>query len=97
MLPEENETVVPFDRSVGGKVTPAIIGGQGKSGIVEAWRSFDWAARVRLVKLMAKVMAIMLALWVLLIVVTLGEAHLIIGAKNMKAIMGVIAGRTGRQ
>ncbi len=92
MLPEENETVVPFDRSFGGKVTPAIVGGQGKIGMVEAWKSFDWSSRIRLVKLMAKVVAIMLALWVLVTVVMIGEAHLIIGSKNMKAIMGAIAG-----
>jgi hypothetical protein len=96
MLPEENETVVPFDRSFGGKVTPAIIGGQGKIGMLEAWKSFDWSSRIRLVKLMAKIMVITLALWMLLIVVTIGEAHLIIGSKNMKAIMGAIAGRTGQ-
>jgi hypothetical protein len=93
MLPEENETVVPFDRSFGGKVTPAIIGGQGKIGMVEAWKSFDWASRVRLVKLMAKIVAIMIALWILLIVVTILEAHLIIGSKNMKAVMSAIAER----
>jgi len=29
MLPGEHETIVPFDRSFGGKVTLAIIGGQG--------------------------------------------------------------------
>lgn len=97
MLPEENETVVPFDRSFGGKVTPAIIGGQGKIGVVDAWRSFDWASRMRLVKLMAKLVAIMLALWVLVIAVTVGEAHLIIGEKNMKAFMGMIAERMNGQ
>jgi hypothetical protein len=92
MLPEENETVVPFDRSFGGKVTPAIIGGQGKIGMLEAWQSFDWSSRTRLVKLIAKIVAIMIALWILLIVVAIGEAHLVIGTENMKAVMGVIAG-----
>jgi len=92
MLPEENETVVPFDRSFGGKVTPAIVGGQGKIGMVEAWQSFDWSSRIRLVKLISKIVAIMIALWILLIVVALGEAHLIIGTKNMKAVMGGLAG-----
>lgn len=97
MLPEENETVVPFDRSFGGKVTPAIIGGQGKIGMLEAWQSFDWSSRVRLVKLMAKIVAIMLALWIVVIVVTIGEAHLIIGTKNMKNIMSVLAGRMNQR
>lgn len=55
MLPEEDEAIVPFDRSFGGKVTPQIVGGAGKIGIVEAWRSFDWASRVRFVKVAVKV------------------------------------------
>ena len=93
MLPEENETVVPFDRSFGGKVTPAILGGQGKIGMAEAWHSFDWLSRIRLVKLMAKVVVIMLALWVLFVFVTIGEAHLIIGPKMMKDIMGAVAAK----
>lgn len=98
MLPEDNETVVPFDRSFGGKVTPAVVGGQGKIGMVDAWRSFDWAARIRLVKLMGKIMAIMIALWILVIAVTIGEAHLIVGSKNMKIIYGIISDKlNGRQ
>lgn len=91
MLPEENETVVPFDRSFGGKVRPAIIGGQGKIGMVEAWRSFDWSSRLRLLKLVAKVIAIMFALWFFVIVVTIGEAHLIIGSKNLQSIMSAVS------
>ncbi len=97
MLPEENETVVPFDRSFGGKVTPAIIGGQGKIGMVEAWKSFDWSSRIRLVKLMAKIYVIMIALWILVIVVMIGEAHLIIGSDNIKMIMGAIAAALKKQ
>jgi hypothetical protein len=90
MLPEENETVVPFDRSFGGKVTPAIIGGQGKIGMLEAWKTFDWASRKRLLKLIGKVVAIFIALWVLVIFVVIAEAHLIVGAKNMRKIIGAI-------
>lgn len=65
MLPEEDETIVPFDRTFGGKTTPAIIGGQGKIGLVEAWRSFAWASRIRLLKLMVKVALIVMAFWLL--------------------------------
>jgi hypothetical protein len=92
MLPEENETVVPFDRSFGGKVTPTIIGGQGKIGMVEAWQSFDWSSRIRLVKLISKLVAIMIALWISVIIVAIAEAHLVIGTKNMKDVMGNLAG-----
>lgn len=58
MLPEEYETIVPFDRSFGGKVVPAILGGSGKVSVADAWRTFDWPARVRYVKVIGKVFAI---------------------------------------
>lgn len=58
MLPEDDETIVPFDRSFGGKVTPEIIGGQGKIGIVDAWRSFGWGSRMRFLSVVTKVFMI---------------------------------------
>ncbi|KEF60500.1 uncharacterized protein A1O9_02061 [Exophiala aquamarina CBS 119918] len=91
MLPEEDETIVPFDRTFGGKTTPAIIGGQGKIGLVEAWRSFSWASRMRLVRLMAKVALIAISCWVLVIVVVVAEAHLLFGdslGEVMKSLHG---------
>lgn len=58
MLPEEDESIVPFDRSYGGKVVPAIVGGSGMLSYVDAWKSFDRPARIRLVKLYAKILAV---------------------------------------
>lgn len=54
MLPEEDESIVPFDRSFGGKVQPEIVGGSGKIGLLDAWTTFDWNARVRFVKVVIK-------------------------------------------
>lgn len=91
MLPEEDETIVPFDRTFGGKTTPTIIGGQGKIGLVEAWRSFSWASRMRLVRLMVKVALIAVSCWMLVIVVMVAEAHLLFGdslGEVMKALHG---------
>lgn len=65
MLPEEDETIVPFDRSFGGKVSPAITGGSGKIGLMDAWTTFDWAARVRFAKVVGKTLAIEVAVVVL--------------------------------
>ncbi|KAJ5781949.1 uncharacterized protein N7518_010432 [Penicillium psychrosexuale] len=62
MLPEEDETIVPFDRSFGGKVRPAITGGSGKIGLMDAWTTFDWAARVRFAKVIGKTFAMEVAL-----------------------------------
>ncbi|KAJ5779862.1 hypothetical protein N7457_007582 [Penicillium paradoxum] len=65
MLPEEDETIVPFDRSFGGKVSPAITGGSGKIGLMDAWTTFDWAARVRFAKIIGKTFAMQVALGVI--------------------------------
>lgn len=62
LLSDSEETIVPFDRTFGGKVVPEIIGGSGMIGILEAWRSFDLAARVRLIKAYGKVIAMVIAL-----------------------------------
>ncbi len=93
MLPEEYETIVPFDRSFGGKVTPAIIGGAGKIGMLEAWKSFPWSSRVRLLKLVGKVFAMIVAVWILFSMVLIGEAHLLLG-DQMGEIMKII-GKAG--
>jgi len=93
MLPEEDETIVPFDRTFGGKTTPTIIGGQGKIGVVEAWKSFPWASRVRLLKLMVKVAAIALSAWIGLVIVLTAEAHIMLG-DNVGHVMKAIFGKT---
>ncbi|EON69414.1 hypothetical protein W97_08674 [Coniosporium apollinis CBS 100218] len=55
LLPEEEDTIVPFDRSFGGRVVPAVIGGTGAIGFLEAWKTFNWEARRRVVKLYIKI------------------------------------------
>jgi hypothetical protein len=84
MLPEEDETIVPFDRSFGGKVNPAITGGSGKIGIVDAWTTFDWAARVRYAKVIGKTFAIEVALGVFAALVLGGQ--LVLMMKTAKPV-----------
>lgn len=86
LLPEEDEGIVPFDRTFGGKAIPLASGGS-KIGAVEAWRSFEWAARIRLVKVYGKVFAMQIALTVLFAGVILAELHLIMGDEFQKMIM----------
>lgn len=57
-LPEQDESIVPFDRTFGGRVQPRSEGGDGIISMLDAWRTFDWAARVRLIKLYVKIFAI---------------------------------------
>ncbi|KAK5141496.1 hypothetical protein LTR04_002574 [Oleoguttula sp. CCFEE 6159] len=65
LLPEEEETIVPFDRTFNGKVVPTALGGTGTVGFVEAWRSFDRAARLRLIKLYVKIALIQITVAVM--------------------------------
>jgi hypothetical protein len=60
ILPEDQDTIVPFDRSFGGKVVSQMLGGTGSIGFIDAWRSFNWEARRRLLKLYVKIGAIMM-------------------------------------
>lgn len=59
ILPEDQDTIVPFDRTFGGKVVSQLLGGAGSIGFFDAWRSFNWEARRRLLKLYIKIGAIM--------------------------------------
>lgn len=55
MFSEEEQTVVPFDHTFNGKVVTRSEGGHGIVGIFDAWRTFGWAARGRLIALYIKV------------------------------------------
>ena len=56
LLPEDQDTIVSFDRTLNGAATSSVTLGpaSSKSLFVEAWRSFDAKARVRLLKFYAK-------------------------------------------
>ncbi len=71
LLPEEDETIVPFDRSFQGKLEPAIVGGKGYISITDAWKTFSRASWVRLIKLYVKIFLVGLAVtftWMLVVV-----------------------------
>ena len=79
ILPEEEETIVPFDRTFGGKVVPEILGGSGKINMRDAWKTFDWNSRIRLMKVYAKVFAIQGAFTVLFAFVAVAELQMMLG------------------
>ncbi|KAK8028221.1 hypothetical protein PG991_005277 [Apiospora marii] len=62
LLPEHDETIVPFDRSFQGTLEPAIVGGRGFVSMKDAWNTFSRASWVRLVKLYLKIFGVSLAL-----------------------------------
>lgn len=52
---------MPFDRSFGGKVDPAIVGGKGFVTMRDALATFPVSSWIRLYKLYAKVIAVSFA------------------------------------
>jgi hypothetical protein len=58
LVSESEETIVPFDRTFGGKVVPEVVGGSGMIGALDAWKTFDKSGRVRLIKAYLKCFAI---------------------------------------
>ncbi|CAL8581768.1 hypothetical protein XPA_007453 [Xanthoria parietina] len=79
LLPEENDSIVPFDRTFGGKVQPQVVGGTGVVSILDAWKTFDWAARFRLVKLYAKIFAIQVSTTILFVLFAVFQVRMING------------------
>ncbi|KAH0556032.1 hypothetical protein GP486_006025 [Trichoglossum hirsutum] len=73
LLPDTEESIVPFDRTFRGKVVPEIVGGSGVVGILDAWRTFGWSSRIRLLRVYAKVAAIQIALFTLFVIAMFTE------------------------
>lgn len=55
LLPESEDTIVAFDRSFGGAVSPTILGGKGYATVADAWRSLTVSAWRRLLGLYVKI------------------------------------------
>lgn len=79
LLSDAEETIVPFDRSFGGKVIPEIVGGSGVISMVDALKTFDWSSRLRLVKAYVKVFVMQFAVTVVFTLILFGELFAIVG------------------
>lgn len=73
LLPESEETIIPVDRS---------FGGSGVIGMIEAWKTFDWNSRVRLLKLYGKIAAMEVALFFFCIVVIGAEMMILLPGRT---------------
>jgi hypothetical protein len=87
LLSDDQESIVPFDRTFGGKVVPEILGGSGVVGLLDAWKTFDWNARVRLVKAYVKFIAMQMALTFLFLGIAVSEIFIIVGKSELKKIV----------
>lgn len=94
LLDDAEETIVPFDRSFGGKVMPEIVGGSGVAGMLDAWESFDWASRIRLVKAYVKVFAMQVAASILFAVVFVAQLFVIVGKDWSKFVPEITSNGT---
>ena len=86
MLPEEDESIVPFDRTFGGKVVPEVVGGSGAVRMIDAWRTFDRSARIRLLKLYLKVFLVQVATTIMFFMLVVGELRLVMGEDFNKVV-----------
>jgi hypothetical protein len=84
ILPEDEDTIVPFDRTFGGKVVSQMSGGSGKISFLNAWRSFNWEARRRLIKLAVKGFFIIMGMMFVVSHVIVAEVFVIMGPQMGK-------------
>ena len=86
MLPEEDDSIVPFDRTFAGKVKPQILGGTGAVSMLDAWKSFDKSARIRLVKLYLKIFLVSFFTTIMFIMALIGELRFFMGDQFSGAV-----------
>ncbi|KAF2130564.1 hypothetical protein P153DRAFT_338481 [Dothidotthia symphoricarpi CBS 119687] len=79
VLPEDQDTIVPFDRTFGGKVVSQHLGGSGKIAFLDAWRSFNWEARRRLIALYVKSFAMVTGMAFVVLHILAFEVFVIMG------------------
>lgn len=84
LVSDDDETIVPFDRSFGGKVVPEIVGGSGVISMLDAWKTFDWNSRIRLIKLYVKVGVMQILLTSLFVVAITSQIRLIVGSDGLE-------------
>ncbi|KXH66327.1 ubiquitin carrier protein [Colletotrichum salicis] len=73
LIPEEANTIIPFDRSFEGKVEPRVVGGKGYATMDDAWSGFSRNAWKRLVILYVKIFAVSFATFALMAAVVIPE------------------------
>ena len=79
LLPEGEETIVPFDKAtVMGEIDTTVRGGC-RALFVQAWRSFDRSSRLRLIKLYAKLIMVQITISFVAVHLMIAELYLIGG------------------
>lgn len=63
LLPPEQDTIIPFDRSFGGRIEPAVIGGKPFASVRDAWATLSRATIKRVAILFVKIFGVNIAFW----------------------------------
>jgi len=82
LLPEEQETIVPFDRSFNGKVDEGSV-----VNLIDAWKTFTPSSRIRLLKTYVKTFFMQMALLLFFVGLIFSEFVLMIGVHNLKKMV----------
>lgn len=83
LLADNLQPIVPFDRTFGGRVSE-----DGVLGVLDAWSTFDWNSRIRLLKTYVKACAMEIAVATFFTVIIFAQAVLILGSECKKIIPG---------
>ncbi|PNP51806.1 hypothetical protein THARTR1_07575 [Trichoderma harzianum] len=83
LLPVEDDTIIPFDRSFKGRVQPARMNGRDYATITDAWRSFSWDSWRGLIILSFKIIFLSLSL-ILLMCAVVGLQWAMIVTQSME-------------
>ncbi|OAA47688.1 hypothetical protein NOR_02178 [Metarhizium rileyi] len=84
LLPVEQSTIIPFDRSFEGKVEPEVVGGKGYATVSDAWTTFSQTSWRRLLILYIKMFCLSLAATSFFVAVLVPQAVFI--AKHSKEV-----------
>ena len=76
LLPEDEDAIIPFDRSFDGTVEPAVVGGKGYATWKDAFRTFSRASWIRLYVLHFKTFLVQMAMWTLMAAIIIPEVIL---------------------
>ncbi|KJZ79874.1 hypothetical protein HIM_00588 [Hirsutella minnesotensis 3608] len=78
LLPPDEDTIIPFDRSFEGRVEPAVVDGRGFATMSDAWSTFSKAAWRRLLVLYVKIFGVSVAAVTILGLFLVPEIFLIV-------------------
>ena len=86
LLPEGEETIVPFDKAAAMGDIDMSVRGSCKALFVQAWRSFDRSSRLRLIKLYAKMIIAQITVGFIAVHLMVAEMY-VIGGERLAIFM----------